>query len=102
MCRIIQRSLMRNLFANRCWLLLGIFPLTLASSLAADAPDSGRILLKTKAGVSATTMSRFHSQLKASAIQSFPALGNLQVVQAPAGITAERLVAEYQASGLVE
>ncbi|MBU6399138.1 MAG: S8 family serine peptidase [Verrucomicrobia bacterium] len=59
-------------------------------------PD--RILVKPKAGIDLAAVNLL---LGTQVLQSFPAMGNLQVLQVPAGQTAQQLIAAYQQSGTV-
>jgi PKD repeat protein/subtilisin family serine protease len=60
-------------------------------------PD--RILVKPKTGI---TLSTLNLTLGASALNVFPAMGNLHVLKVPAGMTASTLIDKYKVSGLVQ
>jgi PKD repeat protein len=60
-------------------------------------PD--RILVKPKSGAA---LGDVNLTLGVNVIQSFPAVGNLEVLQVPPGKTANLLIASYQQSGLVQ
>ena len=60
-------------------------------------PD--KILVKPLAGVN---LSGLNLSLGVSVLNAFPAIGDLQVVKVPAGMTASTLIAKYLLSGLVQ
>jgi subtilisin family serine protease len=61
-----------------------------------------RILILPKPGTGLTALASFHLQHKSKLLGSCARIGNLQIVEVPAGETVENLVAQYQQSGLVE
>jgi len=63
---------------------------------------SDRILIKPKSGVGLAALNSFHSRHRGAVLRTFERMGNLQILEVPAGETAEHLVALYQRSGLVE
>ncbi|MHB8522061.1 MAG: S8 family serine peptidase [Limisphaerales bacterium] len=60
-----------------------------------------RLLVKPGAGVPLTRLAALHATTGAQVLRQFPGIGNLQVLQAPAGANVADLVATYQQSGLV-
>jgi subtilisin family serine protease len=63
-------------------------------------PD--QILIQPKPGVSGVVLAAFHATQATSVIRIFARAGGAQVVAVPAGETVPGLIAQYQASGLVE
>jgi len=63
---------------------------------------SDRILIQPKPGVGLTALNGFHSLHGGVVLRTFDRIGNLQILEVPAGETAEQLVALYQRSGLVK
>lgn len=97
-------------FVRRLALWVGFFGLL--SSAFAQSPRitrlndgsayrEDRIMIVPKAGRSAT-LSRFHAQSKARLKKSFPGMGNIQVLEVPAGVSAAEMLARYRQSGEVE
>ncbi|MBU6399680.1 MAG: S8 family serine peptidase [Verrucomicrobia bacterium] len=68
-------------------------------SLDADGFRPDRILVKPRTGVDLAAVNLL---LSTQVLQSFPAVGNLQVLQVPPGQTAQQLIAAYQQSGSVQ
>ncbi|HWW01807.1 MAG TPA: S8 family peptidase [Candidatus Acidoferrum sp.] len=91
--------------SKHSWLpwLLGICLAALVGPLARAQfnPDlqPDRILVKPLAGAN---LSALNQLLGAQVLQTFPAIGNLEIVQVPAGATADTLIGLYQQSGLVQ
>src|SRR6266404_2001500 len=75
-------------------MLLGSGDATLGGDFRQD-----RILVKPLAGVDLTAL---HVALGVKVLRAFPAIGNLHVLQLPAGAVALEVIAIYQQSGLVE
>ena len=75
--------------------------ITLPSSLMKTV-RLNRILIQPKPDVGLTALNRFHAQHGGAVLQTFERMGNLQILEVPAGETAEQLIAVYQESGLVE
>src|SRR5258708_5818087 len=63
-------------------------------------PD--RILVRPKPNVDVAAMVQLHKKLKTKVWRTFPAIGNLQILQLPPGSKAGELIAAYQQSGLAE
>jgi hypothetical protein len=61
-----------------------------------------RILVKPKAAISPATFASFRTNQKSAVLQTFPAVGGLQVLSVPADETVPGLIKKYQDSGLVE
>lgn len=88
---------------SSAWLLLlgilwtTIFPMPMA--MAQVSPTPPRILVKPKPGADLTPL---HAARDTQVLRSFPAIGNLQIVQLPQSATVEVTLAWFQQSGLVE
>jgi len=69
-----------------------------ADALAPPHPNyrGDRILVKPKAGVSLAEMTALHARFQASAIKSFSAIGNLQIVQVPGRNDRGDLITSYK------
>ena len=63
---------------------------------------SDRFLIKPRGTVELRNLHQFHSSHSCTILQTFPAIGNLQVVSVPPGKRVEELIAAYQASDFVE
>gem|GEM_PF-805854 len=74
-------------------------PTQLVGALLPTAYRADRILVKPLPGVD---LSVLNLQLGTTVLRTFPAIGNLQVLQVPAGLPILSLVALYQQSGLVQ
>ena len=61
--------------------------------------DSARVLVKPLVGVD---LSALNQPLGARALNTFAAIGSLEIVQAPAGMTADTLIGLYQQNGLIQ
>lgn len=61
--------------------------------------DPGKILVKPLAGVNLPALNQL---LGVQVLNTFPAIGNLEIVQVPTGVTADELIDLYQQSGLVQ
>ncbi len=90
-------------FSKLSWV-LGILLAGLFGQLNAPAQGSpdinpGRILVKPLVGVDLSALNRL---LGVQVLDTFPAVGNLEIVQVPAGATADTLINFYQQSGLVQ
>src|SRR5438105_14691560 len=92
-----------------CFFLL----LTIASTLAQISPPAvmtvagfsyrqDRILIKPRAGTSATALAQFHSLQQGKILQTFESIGRLQILELPKGASVPAFIAGYQQSGLVE
>jgi subtilisin family serine protease len=84
-------------------LFLNLGLLLMACPLAAAPADAlaraDRILVKPKAGAN---LAALHTLLGVQVLRTYPEMGNLQVLQLPAGTTAAAAIAGYQASALVD
>src|SRR6266567_21007 len=60
---------------------------------------SDRILVKPKVGISLGTI---NALLGVTVLHTFPGIGNLQVIQLPAGLLTQTVIQAYQTSGLIE
>jgi subtilisin family serine protease len=83
---------------------LGIVLASFIGQLNASAQDSpdfnpGQILVKPLAGVDLSALNR---QLGVQVLGTFPAIGNLEVIQVPADTTADGLINVYLQSGLAQ
>ncbi|HEV2436619.1 MAG TPA: S8 family peptidase [Verrucomicrobiae bacterium] len=58
-----------------------------------------RILVKPLPGMNLSVLDQ---KLGVTVLHSFPAIGNLEIVQVPAGVTADALISLYQQCGLVQ
>ena len=79
------------------------------SASASAAPPSkstkyrpDQILVKPVKGVAISQMASRHAALGAQVKHTFAAIGNLQIVKLPAGVSVEQAINHYQRSGLVE
>ena len=72
------------------------------ASASVPAYRSDRILIQPKRALSPTALASFHEALKVDVLQTFEAMGRLQVLRVPEGQTAPGLISQYQQSGLVE
>jgi subtilisin family serine protease len=72
------------------------------SANAAKPYRSDRILIQPKLGVEMATLDHFHAQHQSKLLGHFATMKHLQILEVPAGDTAESLIAKYQQSGLVE
>ena len=61
-----------------------------------------RILVKPKPGVILSVLGELHALLGTEVLQSYPSIGDLQVLQVPVAASVSDLIAIYQRSGLVE
>lgn len=77
---------------------------TLITTTSAKEPRyrPDRILVKPKKGLPGSEMARLHASTKARVLRSFPAIGNLQVVELPKGADVIDFIARYKKSGKVE
>jgi subtilisin family serine protease len=73
-----------------------------ASPDATNAYRPDRILIEPKSGTTPAVLEAFHAQHHSRTLMSFPGHGDVQVLAVAGGETVEQLIAEYQASGLVE
>jgi subtilisin family serine protease len=73
----------------------------LQSGFAQSSADfsSARILVKPLAGAD---LSPLNQLIKVRVLNTFPAIGNLEILQVPAGVTADELIGLYRQSGLVQ
>ena len=69
-----------------------------ADSAAPVATHGERLLVKPKPGAE---LSALHESLGVRVAQTFPAIGDLQIVQTPAGVASGTMLRRYQESGLV-
>src|SRR5438128_1035275 len=113
---MIPRRRKLRISSSDCWMVAVIsFHLcqtesgALAQSLAADAKSASpelyradRFLIKPKARIEPGALARFHSAQQCKVLQTFPAIGNLQVLAPPEGESAQNLIAKYKGSGLVD
>lgn len=90
-----------TLLLLNCGLLLAASsPASAQPGLLADAAfREDRILIKPKAGAN---LAALHATLGIQVRRTYPVMGNLGVLQLPAGRTVAAMVAVYQKSGLVE
>src|SRR6266446_2081513 len=83
------------------WAMLFVAPFTTAQT--DSPPPSGfapdRILVKPKPSADLTAL---HATLGTTVLRSFPAIGNLQIVQLAPGASVTNELAEFQQSGLVQ
>src|SRR6266850_2126468 len=91
-------------FLSKLACLLVVFLAGLFSQLNASAQGSAdyspdKILVKPLAGVD---LSALNQLLGVIVLDTFPAIGNLEIVQVPASATADGLIGLYQQSGLVQ
>ena len=70
------------------------------SKAAKFRPD--RILVKPKKGLKAVHLASEHAALGAQVERTFAAIGDVQVVKLPPGLTVEQAINRYQRSGLAE
>jgi subtilisin family serine protease len=63
---------------------------------------SDRLLVQPKPHVDPVALANLHSSHGCRVIQSFPAIGNLQIIATPSGQTIRSLEDKYKGSGLVE
>jgi subtilisin family serine protease len=78
---------------------------TLATSSRQWSPPAfraDRILVQPKAEIHLAALANFHSALKSEVLQTFEAIGHLQVLRLAEGETVPGLIAKYQQSGLVD
>lgn len=67
-------------------------------SASSVAPHVERFLVKPKPGAD---LSALHKSFGVRVVENFPAIGGLQIVQAPGGVAMETMILRYQESGLV-
>ena len=94
------------------WLLLGLGGTCLAGVVQPRNPSSAggagpgfaedRILVQPKPGTDRDALARFHAARRAKVLQTFDAIGRLQIVTVPKGEAVPGFIAKYQRSGLVE
>jgi subtilisin family serine protease len=60
------------------------------------------VLVKPKKGVAVAELATQHAAIRARVDRTFPAIGNLQIVKLPRGLSVERAIEHYQRSGKVE
>ena len=100
-----------NIFWAR-WIALGLVLAGLLADAAAQSPRvsrlkdgtayrEDRILIIPKAD-RAASLGRFHSQSRARVRKMFPGMGNIHVLELPAGVSALEMVNRYRQSGEVE
>ncbi len=63
-------------------------------------PDT--ILVKPGRGIATALLARQHAAHRARVEQEFPAIGHLQILKLPAGLSVEKAIEHYNRSGLVE
>ena len=61
-----------------------------------------RVLIQPKPGTCPAALAEFHSALKSEVLQTFDAIGGLQVLRVPDGETVQTLITKYEQSGQVE
>src|SRR6266850_1897366 len=84
------------------WQSLVLSLLALGIARAAAEPDAIRILVKPKSAASLARLNAFHEASRAKILQTFPAMGNLQILVLDAGQNGKQALVDYQNSGLVE
>jgi len=94
-------------FPARLWSLIFLFVVVAqmacpAQSLLPSDYREDQILIKPRPGVSQFALAGFHSSRGGEVLNSFPRMGNIQIVRLPKGENVESFVLEYQQSGLVE
>ncbi len=75
-------------------------PAASQTSPSAYRPD--RILVQPKPGITPAALADFHAAQKIEVLQTFEAIGRLQILRVPESETVPGLIAKYQRSGLVE
>jgi subtilisin family serine protease len=73
-----------------------------SSFLESPAFRPDRLLLRPKPGIDPVALTTFHFTQGCKVIQSFPSIGNLQIIATPPGENIPNLVGKYKSSGLVE
>src|SRR6266478_5122631 len=73
-----------------------------AQSISGGLYRADRFLVKPKARTEPSALARFHSAQQCKVLQTFPAIGNLQVLAPPEGESVQNLIAKYKSSGLVD
>lgn len=63
---------------------------------------SDTILVKPKRGLAVAQLATQHAALRGNVEHTFPAIGNLQIVKLPPGLTVKEALHRYRGSGLVE
>jgi len=100
-----------NYFGAR-WIALGLGLAGFLAEAAAQSPRvarlrdgtayrEDRIMIVPKPD-RAAALGRFHTQSRARLRKAFPGMGNIQVLEVPAGVSAQELVERYRQSGEVE
>lgn len=74
----------------------------LAQRSSAAVYRDDQILIKPKTGTSLTALASFHSAGKVEVVQTFPLIGNLQILRVPKGETVASLLAKYRQNNLLE
>ena len=101
-CQIFSRA--ESLPATACIAFLLFAPL--ARAVQPTLPPSeyrpDRILVKPGPGADSDALAALHSSHNAKVVRTFNDLGRIQVLQVPLGETVSHLIAQYEASGLVE
>ena len=83
----------------------GAFALPLAADAKSASPElyrADRFLIKPKARTEPGALARFHSAQQCKVLQTFPGIGNLQVLAVPEGESVQDLIAKYKSRGLVD
>ena len=103
--RAVISARLGTLLLALCWLSVSAPP-TASSAPARFQPTApfreDQILLKPKAGGTVGNLDKFHAQRGSRILKHFKHLGDIQVLKLPKGRNVQQVLAEYQASGLVE
>jgi subtilisin family serine protease len=76
-----------------------------ARSVGSNAPLNYRpdtLLVRPKAKIHPATLIQLHSAFGCKVVQSFPSMGNLQILATPRGESIQSLASKYRHSGVVE
>ncbi len=77
-------------------------PASSALTAAAPAYRQDRILIQPKPGTAPEALAGFHSAQNCGVLQTFEAMGGMQILSLPEGETVEDCIARYQQSGLIQ
>jgi len=90
----------------KCAVLAAVIFTGLTASVHAQSPPpayrTDRILIQPKAGIQQPALDEFVRARKGELLHTFNGIGRLQVMRVPKGESVASLIAQYQASGLVE
>src|SRR5258708_11769991 len=98
-----QRSLWMSprLLSSAAALVWACIASTPETSLASECRSDRMIIMPGK-GADKAVLAKFHSAHHASVVGRFSGIRGLEILSIPTDVAVERLVAEYQRSGLVE